>query len=221
MTVCIFTVMTLYASIKFAMLVSHSNPNISSHKQQNYFDSSDVIDLKENGLRFAFNVEGYIDRQVKDDPAFVKYLVRTYGKKNGVPREKILNYHKCSNNELDLFAEPSKESAAFLQQYKNGTDRHLFCIEWDQLEDNELRVWGIENDDNYQRFEFALLPCNYIHTELGDIGDTIPQNCTANKIEQMEYLSNMKVSLLVTDSFFLKNEYDEKSVQRFSKIYSE
>ena len=62
MTVCIFTVMILYSSIKFAQLMSHSNPNISSHRQQNYFDSSDVVDLKERDLRFAFNVEGYIDR---------------------------------------------------------------------------------------------------------------------------------------------------------------
>ena len=45
MTICILTVMMLYASIKFGHLVSRHNPNISSHKQQYYYDSSEVVDL--------------------------------------------------------------------------------------------------------------------------------------------------------------------------------
>ena len=83
MTVVIFSVMMLYALVKFAHLMSNHNPNISSHRQPDYFDSSEIFDLKEHNLRFAFNVEGYFDRQVKDDPTYVKYLVRIWGKKGG------------------------------------------------------------------------------------------------------------------------------------------
>ena len=35
----------------------------------------------------------------------------------------------------------------------------------------------------------------------------------------MDYLGNMKVSMFVTDSVFLKKEYNDESVKRFSKFY--
>ena len=102
-TVAIFTLMMLYANIKFFHFLTRYNPNISSHLQTNYFSSEDRIDLKENNLRFAFIVEGYQDEKVKDDPAYVKYLVRMFGKRDGVRYEKLLDYHKCSKEELDNF----------------------------------------------------------------------------------------------------------------------
>ena len=149
MTVAILMVMILYASIKFAHLISRHNPNISSHRQQYYFDSSHVVDLKQEDLRFAFSVTGFLDNKVKDDPAYVKYLVRLFGKEDGEFYEKILDYHVCSAEELALFAEPSKETAAPLEAFIDNQDRHLFCLDWDGLEDGKLSVWGVENDDNY------------------------------------------------------------------------
>ena len=122
-----------------------------------------MIDLKEHDISIAFSVEGFLDGEVKDDPAYVKYLVRLYGKQDGEEYERILDYHKCTSDELDNFAEPSKDALAPLAHYKEGKKRHLFCIDEDKLEEGELSVWGIENDDNYQRFEFVLLPCNYVH----------------------------------------------------------
>ena len=155
MTVWILMVMILYASIKFAHLLSRHNPNISSHKQQYYFDSSQVLDLKQEDLRFAFSVEGFLDGKVKDDPTYVKYLVRLFGKKDGEFYETILDYHVCSAEELDLFAEPSRDTASEnsraspLMKYIDNEDKHLFCLDWDHLEDGLISVWGVENDDNY------------------------------------------------------------------------
>lgn len=123
--------------------------------------------MKEQNLRFAFSVEGFQDGQVKDDPKYVKYLVRNWGKQNGTAYEKIFDHHKCTADELEMFSEPSRESAAPLEHYKKGEDKHLFCIDWDNLDGDEISVWGVENDDNYQRWEFVLLPCNYIHAEFG------------------------------------------------------
>ena len=69
-----------------------------------------MVNFEDYDLHFAFNVEGYLDNQVKDDPTFIKYLVRLYGKKDGVTYEKILNYHKCSADELRAFKEPTKDT---------------------------------------------------------------------------------------------------------------
>ena len=35
------------------------------------------------GFRFAFTVENYLDRKVRDDPAYVKYIVMIITEKEG------------------------------------------------------------------------------------------------------------------------------------------
>ena len=141
----------------------------------------------------AFIVEGFIDGLPRDDPAYIKYLVRMYGRKDGVSYEKILDYHKCSMEELDHFNQTTRETAKLLAKYKNGRDRYFFCIEWDSIEDDTLSVWGHEEDENYQRWEFLLLPCNYIHSYMGYNKDKQHPDCIANQTAQMKYLENMKV----------------------------
>ena len=133
-------------------------------------------------MRLAFGVEGFLDSEIKDDANFVKYMVRLYGKKEGRSYERLLKYHKCSSEELKLFGDPSPESSALLERYKTE-DRYLFCIEWDTVEKGDLAVWGLENDDNYQRWEFVLLPCNYMHAEITVTDDSIEDNCVRNKTE--------------------------------------
>ena len=54
-------------------------------------------------MKIAFSVSGFLDEEIKDDPRYVKYLVRLYGKKEGVKYEQILGYHKCLSEELDSF----------------------------------------------------------------------------------------------------------------------
>ena len=54
-------------------------------------------------FRIAFTVEGYIDKKRKDDPRFVKYLVRLYGKKEGKRFEWLVPYHECTKEDFELF----------------------------------------------------------------------------------------------------------------------
>ena len=57
---------------------------------------------------------------------------------------------------------------------KESPNRHLFCIDWEKF-GSEVAIWGTENDEiSYQRFEYLILPCNYVHAEFGDIGDSVP-----------------------------------------------
>ena len=81
------------------------------------------------------------------------------------------------------------------------------------METGEFSVWGVDNDENYQRWEFVLLPCNYVHKEFGDVGDTVHDECNSNHKEQMAYLGNMKVVVYVSDSNFIRDKYNEQSVQ--------
>ena len=107
MSVIIFALIMFYGSIKLVHLLSRHGPSISFHKEPDYFNSDKIVDFHEDKLRVAFGVEGFLDGETKDDPSFVKYMVRNYGKKDGVAYESILDYHVCSADELDKFGTPS------------------------------------------------------------------------------------------------------------------
>ena len=65
------------------------------------------------------------------------------------------------------------ESVGLMEMYKNTETRHLYCIDWDEYSD-QLAVWGNEADDyTYQRFEWVLVPCNYRHTDVYDLGESV------------------------------------------------
>ena len=101
MSVVIVAVIIFYTSVKFVHLTSRHNPSTSSMRQSYFYDSEKQVDLVQEGLRVAFGVEGYLDGETKDDPRFVKYLVRIFGKRNGTEYEHKLDYHTCSSEELD------------------------------------------------------------------------------------------------------------------------
>ena len=109
-------------------------------------------------------------------------MARIRYKRNGENGEKIVPYHPCSAEELNDFPPPIPDSVGLMEIYKKeNPKRHLFCLDWDKLGE-ELAIWGTENDEiSYQRFEYILLPCNYVHAEFGPVGDTIPDECIADR----------------------------------------
>ena len=145
---------------------------MSNYTEQNFFDSSNVLNLKDSDIRFAFGIEGYLDKELKDSPKYVKTFVRLVTRKDGVDSETILPYHKCTSDDFDQFAPPSADSTALIQSIKTNEKRGLFCLDFDKI-GGLLQIQSIEDDDNYQRIELLLVPCNYVHAELGDIGDSV------------------------------------------------
>ena len=132
----IFAIMIFYSSVKFVHLISHHNPTVSSYKNEFYFDSSQEVDLYESSVHFAFGVEGFFDGELKDDSKFVKYLVRMYGRKDGVTFERLVTHRECTADDLDRFGEPAPESANIIEKYRTRTnDKRLFCVNQDQFED--------------------------------------------------------------------------------------
>ena len=166
MSFAIFTIMLIYGTIKMIQLTSRSNPNIASFVQSNYFDGTHVVNFEKQGLRFAFGIEGQLDRALKDDPRYVKWMVRAMYKVSENERaEKLLPFHRCTEADYDAFSPPSADSAPLFNAYRNNVASHrgLYCFDWDKIGDT-LSIWGgSSNDAQYQRIEFVLLPCNYIH----------------------------------------------------------
>ena len=84
------------------------NPFISEMTENNIYDYSTRLDLNEINFKMAFSVEGYLDSQGRDDPRYVKYIVRIFGKKDGVEYQEIIPFHKCTEQDWEQFLEPAK-----------------------------------------------------------------------------------------------------------------
>ena len=79
MTCAILIVISIYASIKLIQLFDKHNPNVSQIHEKDVHDMNDRISLNDINFRFAFSFEGYHSREMKNDPRYVKYLVRIFG----------------------------------------------------------------------------------------------------------------------------------------------
>ena len=97
----ILAIMALYALIKLNVLLNHENPNVSTFLDLFAIDQWEKLALPEKELYFAWSIEGYLDEELKDDPRYVKYIMRMRGRRNGIDFETLLDYHKCTPEELE------------------------------------------------------------------------------------------------------------------------
>ena len=79
----------------------------------------------------------------------MKYVVRMFGKKDGIFYENLLETHTCSAEELEKFGKPAADSTVIKHYKEADNNKRLFCIDWDDYNDGTISVWGVENDDNY------------------------------------------------------------------------
>lgn len=62
LSIGLFVVLAIYASMKFSRLVKRTNPNISSFVEQGAIATDEKFNLRDIGIKFAFGVEGYLDK---------------------------------------------------------------------------------------------------------------------------------------------------------------
>ena len=74
----------MYAGIRFEHLIFRKNPVMSQFYKENFYESGEGIDLNERNVRLAFTVEPVFGTKImKNDPRYVKYIVRLSGKREG------------------------------------------------------------------------------------------------------------------------------------------
>ena len=103
-TFAILSVSLIYSCIKIIQMVNGDNPIISALVLPSFFGAEDILNLYEVNFRMAFTIEGYVVRERKNDPRYVKWLVRFYGIKNGQPFNEWIDYHECTEEDYSEFS---------------------------------------------------------------------------------------------------------------------
>ena len=167
----------IYAGLKLDTLVNRENPNVSTFIEEFALGSDDKVNLKNVGMRFAWTFEGYSDKELKNDPRYVKQLVRMSGRTAGKSEEIILSFHVCTEEDLKYFAPPTADAGRVLNSIMADPKRALFCFDWDKLADT-IEIWGVSSYDDFRYVDIELVPCQYNHTFAGWRDDVIPEECT-------------------------------------------
>ena len=148
----------------------------------------------------AWTVEGYLDKKRKDDPRYVKLLARILYITDDKAHEKILSVHECTDADWSEFPQPARGMEDQVAAIKNDPDRGIYCLDKGELDG--IEIYGDEKNSNHARLELFLLPCNYIHTEVGPIGDVIHPECKRDLQEQQDYLGPLSfISYHTRESF--------------------
>ena len=125
-------------------------------------DPSTRLNLRDMPFRIAFGVEGYLDKELKDDETYIKTYTRMLYQSDGKTGEKMIPHRRCLPSDFDEFSPVESTDKDMLKEFKDGK-RSLFCPDWDKVGD-DVEIWGnFYLEQNYQSFEYIVTPCNYIH----------------------------------------------------------
>ena len=74
-SILITLIVIVYGLSTFIQMLHRQNPNVSSFLGTGVLDSSTaIINFRDRPIRIAFGIEGFLDRELKDDNTYVKIL---------------------------------------------------------------------------------------------------------------------------------------------------
>ena len=74
----------------------------------------------------------------------------------------------------------------------DGKGSGFLCIDWN--DEKPISLYGREQDEDYQRLEAIITPCNYLHKSL--VNDTIHPECEYDPEKQFDYLGPIQMVVL-------------------------
>jgi len=147
----------------------------------------ETMDLGKRKFRMAFAVEQYYSPNfLLNDPAYVRWLFHIWGKRDGVAYETFIQHHLCTDEDYAEFYPITEKSKILYQDIRDDPKRDFYCIDWND-EENPINVYGEENDNDYQRLEIILMPCNVIRTDIIYFDEPIPE-CITDLKSQTDYM---------------------------------
>ena len=87
---------------------------MNSFYQENFFENKEGIDLVKRNVKIAFTIEDtYGKKTQKNDPRYVKWFAKLGGVLEGKTVERMIPFHKCTDEDYDSFY-PVEKSSQFL-----------------------------------------------------------------------------------------------------------
>ena len=85
-TILVGVVCLMYAGFKFSHLITRHKPIMFTYlKDNDYSLSGEMVNLSERNFKLAITIEDFFDPIAqKNDPRYVKWIFRMYGKRQGV-----------------------------------------------------------------------------------------------------------------------------------------
>ena len=68
--------------------------------EHGYYGATKGLNLNKANLRFAIGAFN-LDREARNDPRYIKWVVRLRGRQDGVLTETVLSVHKCTQEDYD------------------------------------------------------------------------------------------------------------------------
>ena len=119
MTIIFVLLILSYGITKLQVLISRSDYKIQINQIDDYLEPDYKLNLNQTNFKFAFAIVGD-DEIVKDDPNYVRWLVRLkISKPNIDDTYEPVKTHYCTDKDWKQFYPPSKESASSIQKLKN------------------------------------------------------------------------------------------------------
>ena len=94
MTLIVFLLTLAYATLKMIDLVTRNGQNIVVNETSAFFEPENIVNVNEIN---------FLDNKRRDDPRFVKWFVRLYGKKDSEWYERVLPLHRCTEQDYAEF----------------------------------------------------------------------------------------------------------------------
>ena len=92
----------------------------------------------------------------------------------------------------------------------------MFCLDYS----DDILIYGNEKNDEYQRLEIKLVPCNYLHTQWGYTGDSIHSECEHDLDQQIQYLGPLDFMIYHTEEIMMPQQYGDATIQRQSTLHN-
>lgn len=90
-------ILSIYGIAKLNTLINRSAPIVANYTDQGAVSEYERLNLLDAGLTFAFGIEGFIDKELKNDPRYVRMLTRLYRfNDEGDVEETFVPHHICT-----------------------------------------------------------------------------------------------------------------------------
>ena len=152
--------------------------------------------------------------EARDDPRFVKWIVRIFGKDESTPYEHVLSSHKCTAEDYKQFYPIANRSKGKLKKILDNPKRGFMCADLPK----KMPIWGETSSGQHQRIEMLYVPCNYVHQYMGYKDDFIRDDCVADREKQIEYLGPLDLSVYFNSQNFNDKGYGEETIVKESHI---